>query len=103
MSEVHAIKIDCLRERASSTHGRLQSPAVPSIMSWPLRTVPPITIPPGVRCMSLRFTAPLFLVLLAAPVARAGTSNSLLDVAPDGSRLLAVNADNGTVSVVDLA
>src|SRR5437588_1030417 len=33
--------------------------------------------------------------------ARAGTSNSLLDVSPDGTRLLVANADNGTVTVVD--
>jgi YVTN family beta-propeller protein len=31
----------------------------------------------------------------------AGTSNSLLDVSPDGSRLLAANADSGSVTVVD--
>src|SRR5262249_55886362 len=35
------------------------------------------------------------------PAARAGTSNSLMDVSPDGSRLLVTNSDNGTVSVVD--
>src|SRR5919199_1763198 len=39
---------------------------------------------------------------LALPaVARAGSSNSLMDVSPDGSRLLVANPDNGTVSVVD--
>ncbi|MFO0927647.1 MAG: c-type cytochrome [Gemmataceae bacterium] len=43
----------------------------------------------------------LLLVAVAAPV-HAGSSNSLLDVSPDGTRLLAVNADNGTVSIVDL-
>jgi YVTN family beta-propeller protein len=32
-----------------------------------------------------------------------GTSNSLLDVAGDGRRLLVANPDNGTVTVVDLA
>jgi YVTN family beta-propeller protein len=31
----------------------------------------------------------------------AGSSNSLLDVSTDGARLLAVNTDNGTVTVVD--
>jgi YVTN family beta-propeller protein len=31
----------------------------------------------------------------------AGTSNSLLDVSPDGKRLLAANADNGSVTVID--
>lgn len=34
---------------------------------------------------------------------RAGNSNSLLDVSPDGTRLLVVNSDNGSVSVVDTA
>lgn len=42
------------------------------------------------------------LALLAPALATAGPSNSLLDVSPDGKRLLAVNADNGTVTVVDL-
>jgi YVTN family beta-propeller protein len=31
----------------------------------------------------------------------AGSSNSLMDIAPDGSRLLVANGDNGTVTVVD--
>ena len=31
----------------------------------------------------------------------AGTSNSLLDVSPDGALVLAANPDNGTVTVVD--
>jgi YVTN family beta-propeller protein len=53
---------------------------------------------------------PAWLTLLAASLvlqpgafARAGTSNSLLDVSADGKRLLAANADNGTVTVVDTA
>src|SRR6516165_2065610 len=33
----------------------------------------------------------------------AGASNSLLDLSPDGTLLLAVNADNGSVTVVDTA
>src|SRR5437588_11442227 len=47
------------------------------------------------------------LVLLAALAmsltakARAGSSNSLLDVSPDGRLLLVANPDNGTVTVVD--
>jgi YVTN family beta-propeller protein len=45
--------------------------------------------------------AAVLLVALAAP-APAGHSNSLLDVHPDGSRLLVTNADSGTVTVVDL-
>jgi YVTN family beta-propeller protein len=36
-----------------------------------------------------------------AAVGRAGSSNSLLDVSPDGSLLLAANADNASVTVVD--
>src|SRR5262245_11730606 len=45
------------------------------------------------------------LVLVCAgiviPMVRGGTSNSLLDVSPDGKFLLAANADNGSVTVVD--
>src|SRR5687767_1732033 len=36
------------------------------------------------------------------PLSLAGTANSLLDISPDGTKLLAANADNGTVSVVCL-
>jgi YVTN family beta-propeller protein len=39
--------------------------------------------------------------LLVPASLHAGTSNSLLDVTPDGTRLLAANPDNGTVTVVD--
>src|SRR5579884_764637 len=46
--------------------------------------------------------AVLLLPLLSTP-AFAGRSNSLLDVSPDGTRLLVANPDNGTVSVVDVA
>jgi YVTN family beta-propeller protein len=54
--------------------------------------------------MSLRSAALLAALLLGPTLsARAGSSNSLLDVSPDGSRLLVANADNGTVSVVDPA
>jgi YVTN family beta-propeller protein len=42
-------------------------------------------------------------VCWCVPLARAGSSNSLMDVSPDGTRLLVVNADNGTVTVVDTA
>src|SRR4051794_9002322 len=38
-----------------------------------------------------------------APAALAGSSNSLLDVSPHGTRLLAANTDAGTITVVDLA
>ncbi len=41
-------------------------------------------------------------VLLLPGLSLAGSSNSLLDVSPDGKRLTAVNADNGTVSIIDL-
>jgi len=43
----------------------------------------------------------LLLLATAAPVV-AGPSNSLIDLTPDGSKLLAANTDNGTVTVVDL-
>ena len=49
-----------------------------------------------------RFVLSLASLSLFAALANAGSSNSLLDVHPDGSRLLAVNADNGSVTVVDL-
>ncbi len=42
----------------------------------------------------------LGLLCLNSPV-YAGRSNSLMDVSSDGSRLLVVNSDNGTLSVVD--
>jgi YVTN family beta-propeller protein len=41
-------------------------------------------------------------ILLLPAFAFAGSSNSLLDVSPDGSRLAVANTDSGTVSVVDL-
>lgn len=43
------------------------------------------------------------LLLLAGSLADAGSSNSLMDVSPDGKRLLAANRDNGTVTVIDIA
>jgi YVTN family beta-propeller protein len=42
-------------------------------------------------------------VLLSAAPVRAGSSNSLMDISPDGSLLLVANSDNGTVTVVDTA
>ncbi|MFO0876803.1 MAG: c-type cytochrome [Gemmataceae bacterium] len=42
------------------------------------------------------------IALVVTMQVEAGSSNSLLDVHPNGGRLLAVNADNGTVTVVDL-
>jgi YVTN family beta-propeller protein len=41
------------------------------------------------------------LVCWQASFVFAGSSNSLLDLSPDGGRLLVANADNGTVTVVD--
>ncbi len=54
--------------------------------------------------MLVRRPIAAFLVLVLFPAAPlfAGTSNSLMDVSPDGKRLLVTNADNGTVTVVDL-
>ena len=53
---------------------------------------------------------PLFRVAFVAAIltgtvadARAGSSNSLLDISPDGALLLVTNSDNGTVTVVDTA
>lgn len=40
--------------------------------------------------------------LLSAALAHAGSSNSLLDVRPDGRQLVVANTDGGTVTVVDL-
>jgi YVTN family beta-propeller protein len=53
--------------------------------------------------MKLRIACCLGLVGLATSSVSAGTSNSLLDVSPDGTMLLAANRDNGTVTVVDTA
>src|SRR5579859_6139531 len=56
--------------------------------------------------MALRYASWLVIVvLLSGPAAAgyAGSSNSLLDVSPDGTRLLVTNADNGSVTVVDTA
>jgi YVTN family beta-propeller protein len=50
----------------------------------------------------LRHLSVLAAVLLCVAPVRAGYSNSLMDISPDGSRLAVVNADNGTVSFVDL-
>ncbi len=54
--------------------------------------------------MSLRFASRLLFVALVLASIRplhAGSSNSLLDLTPDGKRLLVANADNGSVTVVD--
>lgn len=51
--------------------------------------------------MPRRFTAFASVLVLAAS-ALAGSSNSLMDVHPDGTRLAVANTDAGTVSVVEL-
>jgi YVTN family beta-propeller protein len=56
--------------------------------------------------MPLRLVRSVVAAVLAAcltPALRAGTSNSLLDVSPDGKLLLAANNDNDSVTVVDTA
>jgi YVTN family beta-propeller protein len=56
--------------------------------------------------MSASFTVRLLcivLVLGAMSPAQAGSSNSLMDLTPDGKRLLVANADNDSVTVVDAA
>ena len=52
--------------------------------------------------MNLRFPALLACLLAFVPAAFAGSSNSLLDVSPDSKRVLAANADNDSVSVIDV-
>jgi YVTN family beta-propeller protein len=48
-----------------------------------------------------RFLVALVFVLALTTTGRAGTSNSLLDVTPNGARLIVANTDSGTVTVVD--
>ncbi|HLJ96783.1 MAG TPA: di-heme oxidoredictase family protein, partial [Gemmataceae bacterium] len=52
-------------------------------------------------------SAPYLLAAVAlacvAPRSWAGSSNSLMDISPDGAWLLVTNSDNGTVTVVDVA
>src|SRR5438552_7838332 len=50
-----------------------------------------------------RFLLVLSLTLTPTLTAQAGTSNSLMDVSPDGSRLVVANTDSGSVSVVDVS
>lgn len=49
----------------------------------------------------LRLAPALTLTLALAATSQAGPSNSLLDVTPDGKRLVVANTDSGTVTVVD--
>lgn len=56
--------------------------------------------------MSLRLAARLVFVaclLGSLPPVHAGSSNSLLDITPDGKHLLVANSDNGTVTALDAA
>src|SRR5262249_16306939 len=50
--------------------------------------------------MLARLIAGLTLLLVACP-AFAGSSNSLMDVSLDGARLIVVNPDSGSVTVID--
>ena len=50
----------------------------------------------------MRFVAALLAIVLTSHFLQAGSSNSLIDISPDGKNLAVVNTDNGTVSVVDL-
>src|SRR5262249_44808535 len=52
----------------------------------------------GIRLFPLVLLSVVFGPL---PFVWAGTSNSLLDLSPEGERLLVTNSDNGSVSVVD--
>jgi YVTN family beta-propeller protein len=52
---------------------------------------------------SFRFLLAALLAVCLTPALWAGTSNSLLDVSPDGALLLAANNDNDSVTVVDTA
>ena len=62
--------------------------------------LPTDRIPPWSRSMK-RMLALLLTFSGAVGDVHAGVSNSLLDVSPDGSRLLVANPDSGTVSVID--
>jgi YVTN family beta-propeller protein len=52
--------------------------------------------------MPCRFLGLVGLFAFIAP-AMAGSSNSLMDISPDGTRLIVANSDNGTVTVIDTA
>jgi YVTN family beta-propeller protein len=50
----------------------------------------------------MRLLISLLFAAGCASIVHAGSSNSLMDVSPDGTRLLVANTDSGTVTVVDL-
>src|SRR5581483_7191600 len=77
----------------------LQSRPHPFIMG----ELPPVRPSSGVRRMLPRFGFLAVATLFLAVPTWANTSNSLMDDSPDGSRLLVVNSDSGTVTVVDAA
>src|SRR5262245_13420730 len=55
----------------------------------------------GVMPVRLALAVTACVAALFPAVGRAGSSNSLLDVSPDGGLLLAANADNYSVTVID--
>src|SRR5262245_64705571 len=67
-----------------------------------IMSLPSLVLLPESYAMTRRRLLALLALLLLPALAHAGSSNSLLDVKPDGSHLLVVNADNGTVTLVDL-
>ena len=50
----------------------------------------------------LRTWIGIFALLIASSVSLAGTSNSLMDVTPNGKSLIVANNDSGTVTLIDL-
>src|SRR5262249_70567 len=55
------------------------------------------------KWIAIRFHPTTLALLFAALPVLAGSSNSLMDVSPDGSRLIVANPDNGSVAVIDPA
>src|SRR5271168_4196313 len=51
----------------------------------------------------MRMLLSALLTCVSISTACAGSSNSLLDVSPDGKWLIAANRDNDSISIVDLA
>src|SRR6266480_3565760 len=58
--------------------------------------------PQGGSRMNRRLWIGILSLLIATSVGLAGSSNSLMDVAPNGKALIVANNDNGTVTLVDL-
>src|SRR5580658_5635562 len=55
------------------------------------------------RRLSMRTLLTLLSCFALIASVNAGSSNSLMDVTPDGKTLLVANRDNGSVTVVDIA